>query len=60
WMKKDPIEKLRKKLLKDGTLNNAKVKAIEKKVRAEIEEAIEFGKQSPFPPVEDMYKNVYA
>ena len=60
WMKKDPIERLAKKLMKDGALDKSKVKKIQQKIDKEIEEAIEFGKQSPYPPLEDMYKNVYV
>jgi TPP-dependent pyruvate/acetoin dehydrogenase alpha subunit len=60
WMKKDPIERLAKKLMKDGVLDKSKVKKIQQKIDKEIEEAIEFGKQSPYPPLEDMYKNVYV
>jgi pyruvate dehydrogenase E1 component alpha subunit len=60
WMKKCPIKKLEKKLRKDGALDEAKIKKIQKKIDDEIEEAVEFGKQSPYPPLEDLYKNVYA
>lgn len=60
WMKKCPIKRFEERLYKEGILDDAKKAAITKKVDAEIEEAIEFAKQSPFPPVEDMYKNVYA
>lgn len=60
WMQKCPIKRLREKLFKDGVLDDAKVEEIQKKVDAEIEEAVAFGKQSPYPPLEDLYKNVYA
>jgi len=60
WMKKCPIQRLKDKLLKEGVLDDAMVENIQKKVDTEIEEAIEFGKQSPYPPLEDLYKNVYV
>jgi acetoin:2,6-dichlorophenolindophenol oxidoreductase subunit alpha len=59
-MKKCPIKAFEKKLTKEGILDEAKTAAIIKKIDAEIEEAVEFANQSPYPPVEDMYKNVYA
>jgi pyruvate dehydrogenase E1 component alpha subunit len=60
WMKKCPIKRLEKTLCDEGHMDDAGKAEIEKKVDAEIEAAVEFGKQSPLPPEEDLYKNVYA
>jgi pyruvate dehydrogenase E1 component alpha subunit len=60
WMEKCPIKRLEKRLYQEGHLDDARKAEIEKKVDAEIEAAVEFGHQSPLPPVEDLYKNVYA
>ena len=60
WMEKCPIKRAEAKLYAEGVLDDAKKAEIEKRVDSEIEAAVEFGKQSPLPPVEDLYRNVYA
>ena len=60
WMEKCPIKRAEAKLYAAGALDDAKKAEIEKRVDSEIEAAVEFGKQSPFPPVTDLYRNVYA
>jgi len=48
WKARDPIIVLRNQIS-----NDKKIEAIEKKVDQEMEEAIEFGKSSPNPSVEE-------
>jgi TPP-dependent pyruvate/acetoin dehydrogenase alpha subunit len=48
WKARDPII-----LLRNHINNDKKIKAVEKKVDQEIDAAIEFGKSSPNPPVEE-------
>ncbi|MBM3789218.1 MAG: thiamine pyrophosphate-dependent dehydrogenase E1 component subunit alpha [Acidobacteria bacterium] len=60
WMKKCPILRLERKLREDGLLDDKRRQEIETKVDGEIAQAVEFGRQSPLPPVEDLYTNVYA
>ncbi len=60
WKKKDPIAGLRKKLFEEGILNEEMVQEIAKRIEIEIEEAVDFGKKSPFPPPEDAFTGVYV
>ena len=53
WKAKDPVFVLRKQID-----NDKKVKAVEKKVDLEINEAIEFGKNSPEPSVEEFLASI--
>jgi pyruvate dehydrogenase E1 component alpha subunit len=53
WKARDPLIVLRKHID-----NDKKVKAVERKVDLEMSEAIEFGKNSPDPSVEEFVANI--
>lgn len=60
WKKKDPIEKFERILLNDRVLNETNKKQMEEKIAAEIEDAIRFALESPYPEGEDAAEGVYA
>jgi pyruvate dehydrogenase E1 component alpha subunit len=53
WKARDPTI-----VLRNHIKNDKKIKAVEKKVDREIEAAIEFGKSSPNPSVEDFVAGI--
>jgi len=55
----DPINLLRADLLADGVLDDAKVLEIDQEAKAEAEIAATFADESPFPPDEEIYRDVY-
>ena len=56
----DPVPRFRAKLVTDGTLSAEEADAISESVRAEMQEAVQFGLDSPFPAAEEAVKYVYA
>jgi len=60
WETKDPIPRLRTRLLAMKTVTENELNAIEEKAREEIEEAERFAKESPYPVVEEIFQDVYA
>lgn len=56
---KDPIEYVRNVLMAQGWNTEAEVKAVEKEVKAEVEAAIEFAENSPYPEAHELYEDVY-
>jgi pyruvate dehydrogenase E1 component alpha subunit len=56
----DPVPRFRARLVTDGTLTAEEADAIFDAARAEMEEAVTFGVESPFPAPEDAVKYVYA
>jgi pyruvate dehydrogenase E1 component alpha subunit len=56
----DPIAVLRDKLFEADLLTEEELKAMDKEVRAEVDEAEKFADDSPFPPEEELYTHVYA
>jgi pyruvate dehydrogenase E1 component alpha subunit len=59
WMKKDPVPRFVKYLLENG-FTQAEIDAIDKQVKGEIDEAIKFAEDSPYPKPEDVVQDVYS
>lgn len=60
WKKKCPISLFEKKLIKDGTLNFSRIDKFKQNIQAEINDAVSFAKNSPYPESEEMLSDVYA
>jgi pyruvate dehydrogenase E1 component alpha subunit len=59
WMAKDPIKKLEELLLKEGFLSDSEKNQIYEKIEKEIEEAMVFAKNSPFPEERELNEDVF-
>ncbi len=57
---RDPIERLRGVLLDEAGVEEAKLKDIDRKVKAIVTEAAEFAQHSPEPDASELYTDVYA
>lgn len=55
----DPIMKVKNRILANNIASEEQLKAIEKEVRAEVDEAVEHAKSAPWPQLEETYKDVY-
>lgn len=60
WLRKDPIERLKKKLLATKLLTEAEIQQIKEEVSAEIGEAVKFAMESPLPNPEEALEDVYT
>ena len=60
WGARDPIKKLAKDLEKRNLATAAELKAIEDKVKAIVEDAVEFAESSPEPNPAELYRYVFA
>jgi len=60
WLAKDPIKRFKEKLIHARILNEAEIQHIEREVSIEIEEAVKFAIESPFPESEEALEDVYA
>jgi len=60
WRARDPINQLRDKMLKAGLLTEEQFAQMEERAHQAIETATEFALNSPDPPVEELYKDVYV
>ena len=55
----DPINNLKAELLKSKEVNEAEFKEIDKKIKVEIEEIVEFSKNSPEPCESELTTDIY-
>lgn len=60
WLAKDPIKRLRVKLLQDKILTESEVEKIERDVTLQVEEAVKFATESSYPAPEEALEDVYA
>jgi pyruvate dehydrogenase E1 component alpha subunit len=57
---RDPIDRLRKLMLDEGLAGEETFKAIDKEIRAVVNEAASFAQDSPEPDREELYTDVYV
>jgi pyruvate dehydrogenase E1 component alpha subunit len=60
WLARDPLRRLKEALLQNSIFSEPEFKEIEDKVAADIEEAVKFALQSPYPAPEEALEDVYA
>ena len=60
WLKKDPIESYKKKLLKNSLISQKDIDSFSKKIKKEIDSAFNFAKKSAFPNKKLLKKYIYA
>jgi pyruvate dehydrogenase E1 component alpha subunit len=57
---KDPIARVMNTLIEKHGMTEADFEAIDAKIMAEIEEAVQFAEDSPWPTEDELFKDVYV
>ena len=60
WIKKDPIDRFRKRLVEEGQLTEDEDKELRAAARAEVNAAVERAEHAPDPPPESALRHVFA
>jgi pyruvate dehydrogenase E1 component alpha subunit len=60
YVERDPIEHVRNVILANKWMNESDLKAVEKEIKAQVEEAIQFAEESPLPDASELYEDVYV
>ena len=60
WQERDPIKNLRRRMLGERHVAEARLGDIDAAVAREIEEAVKFADESPEPSVDELGKGIYA
>ena len=60
WLALDPIRLFSDRLLENDLTTTDEIDAIDEDVENEVNEAIQFALESPFPTPDELHKNVYA
>ena len=59
WAKKDPITRLEEKMLAENWADRAALDALHAGIRREVDEAVAWAENSPFPAAETLMQGVY-
>ena len=60
WRINDPIDRFKTLALGEGLITTDELEEIDSQVAGEIDDAVEFARESPFPELDELYDNVYA
>ena len=60
WLARDPIKKLAAHITQTALAKEEELKQIEKKIQALVEDAVQFGIDSPEPDPSELYKYIFA
>ncbi len=60
WKKRDPIEKLKQRIISEKVMSPDDVESLEQDVQKQVDEAAEFALNSPYPSPDSLYDGVYA
>lgn len=60
WKERDPIKTFSERLLSDGVLCNQDIDSMTRKLEAEMDDAVAFAKDSPFPEGQLLLEHIYA
>jgi pyruvate dehydrogenase E1 component alpha subunit len=60
WLDRDPIKRLKQKLLNDHILNNEEINLIEREASARVEASAKFALESAYPSPEEALEDVYG
>jgi pyruvate dehydrogenase E1 component alpha subunit len=60
WMSRDPLKKFAAYLTEQELAQPDELKEIERKIQAEIDEAVQFAQDSPEPDASELYRYVFA
>jgi pyruvate dehydrogenase E1 component alpha subunit len=60
YKQRDPIEQVLATILENELMTEAEIEAINKKVKTQVDEAVKFAEESPWPNGMDAFKDVYV
>jgi pyruvate dehydrogenase E1 component alpha subunit len=60
YKQRDPIEQVLATIRENELLTEAEIEAINKKVKTQVEDAVKFAEESPWPDGMDAFKDVYV
>ena len=59
WEKKDPIARLERKMTRKGWASQDEISQLHEEIRQEVDAAIEWAENSPYPDASELLDNVY-
>ena len=59
WKARDPLLLARRRLTADGLFDETQERLAEKRIAEEIDEAVRYAKESPFPPASELHAHLF-
>lgn len=59
YKQRDPIEQVKSRILEQSIATEDELTAIDQKIKGQVDEAVKFAEDSPYPPAEEAFKDVY-
>jgi pyruvate dehydrogenase E1 component alpha subunit len=59
YKKRDPIEMVKDKILKNGIATEEDLAAIDAKIKQQVEESVKFAEESPWPDASEIFTDIY-
>ncbi len=60
YRERDPIENVRASVLENNFASEEDLAVLDAKIKQQVDESVKFAEESPYPPVEEAYKDVYT
>ncbi len=60
YQEQDPIEHVLKVIRENKWMTETDIEAVEAEIKVVVEDSVKFAEESPLPPVEELYKDVYS
>jgi hypothetical protein len=60
WRERDPIMQFANRLIKGGSITGGDAELLDRQALAEVDAAVTFADQSPFPNLDQLYDDVYV
>ena len=60
YKSKDPIEQVLATITKNKFASEKDIEIIQQKIKEKVEESVKFAEESPYPTVDELYKDVYV
>jgi len=60
WRERDPIMQFANRLIKGGSITGGDAELLDRQALAEVDAAVTFADQSPFPQLDALYQDVYV
>lgn len=59
YKQRDPVETVKATILANGFATEEEIAALDQKIKGQVDEAVKFAEESPYPPADEAFKDVY-
>jgi pyruvate dehydrogenase E1 component alpha subunit len=60
WKQRDPIELIKDRILTQKIASEEELNAIDAKIKAQVDQAVQFAEESPWPKPEEAFEDIYV